>query len=88
MPPARRPRRRATAPQVAEDECLILGSDGLWDGVPYQEAVDIVLAWRKEHAGSVDGVAESLADLSISRNTQDNVTCVVVGITIDTTTSV
>ena len=27
-----------------------LGSDGLWDGVPYQEAVDIVLAWRKEHA--------------------------------------
>jgi serine/threonine protein phosphatase PrpC len=69
-------------PIAPTDECLILGSDGLWDGVPYQEAVDTVSKWRAEHQGSVDGVAQHLVELSIARNIQDNVTCIVLGFTI------
>ena len=60
-----------------DDEYVLLGSDGLWDGVLYQEAVDAVHAWRKEH-GTIDGVAQSLVQMSIDRNILDNVTCVVV----------
>ena len=60
-----------------EDEFVLLGSDGLWDGVLYQEAVDAVHAWRRE-TGGIEGVAESLVQMSIDRNILDNVTCVVV----------
>ena len=60
-----------------DDEFVLLGSDGLWDGVLYQEAVDAVHAWRKEH-GTIEGVAQSLVQMSIDRNILDNVTCVVV----------
>ena len=60
-----------------DDEYVLLGSDGLWDGVLYQEAVDAVHAWRNEH-GTIDGVAQSLVQMSIDRNILDNVTCVVV----------
>ena len=69
-------------PIAPTDECLILGSDGLWDGVPYQEAVDAVRKWRAEHKGSCTGVARHLVELSINRNIQDNVTCIVLGFTI------
>ena len=64
-------------PLTEQDEFVLLGSDGLWDGMLYQEAVDAVHAWRRER-GTIAGVAESLVQLSIDRNVPDNVTCVVV----------
>ena len=43
-----------------------------------QEAVDAVHAWRREHDGTIEGVAQSLVQLSIDRNILDNVTCIVI----------
>ena len=46
------------------------------------QAVDMVREHRASHAGSVEGVAETLVEVSIARNILDNVTCIVVGLDI------
>eukprot|EP01105_Mastigella_eilhardi_P016646 TRINITY_DN3805_c0_g1_i3.p3 TRINITY_DN3805_c0_g1~~TRINITY_DN3805_c0_g1_i3.p3 ORF type:complete len:195 (-),score=49.02 TRINITY_DN3805_c0_g1_i3:110-694(-) len=56
---------------------VILGCDGVWDQVNYQEAVDICAAARK--AGKTpEQAAEEIAMTSLRKGSMDNVTCVVI----------
>lgn len=59
----------------AEDQWLILGTDGLWDHVPNQEAVDVCLA--EGSAKSPDQLAQQLLSLAVSRGSTDDVTVIV-----------
>lgn len=54
-------------------EFLIIGCDGLWDAVKYQEAADFVLANLREGLDP-QGISESLVKLASDRGSSDNIT--------------
>eukprot|EP00850_Spirogloea_muscicola_P006956 SM000034S12710 [mRNA] locus=s34:372921:376454:+ [translate_table: standard] len=65
---------------VAEDvsdgvELLILATDGFWDTVSNQEAVDLALDWEK--SASLELVSQKLVSLAQQRGTGDDVTVIV-----------
>mmetsp|Transcript_46374 Transcript_46374/g.100730 ORF Transcript_46374/g.100730 Transcript_46374/m.100730 type:complete len:89 (-) Transcript_46374:672-938(-) len=68
-------------PLAVGDECVILGSDGLWDAVTYQEALKMVAKYREEH-DEVDGAAKLLVDTAVARMVPDNVTCIVIALAV------
>lgn len=74
--------------RTAEDECLILASDGLWDVVSNETACDVVRTCLRGNApaGAEDrdsdkacsDAAMLLTKLALARNSSDNVSVVVV----------
>lgn len=76
--------------RTAEDECLILASDGLWDVVSNQTACGVArmcLQARRSATGAAEGessdracsdAAMLLTRLALARRTSDNVSVVVV----------
>lgn len=61
-------------------EFLILASDGLWDNVGNQEAVDITRSSCVDFSGgeSMLSACKNLADLSISRGSNDDVSVMII----------
>lgn len=59
-----------------ECEFLILASDGLWDKVSNQEAVDMVRPMCMD--SSLLSACKNLADLSISRGSLDDVSVMII----------
>lgn len=55
------------------DEFLLLASDGLWDVIPNQEAVNLV-----RHVGHPEEMSRMLVDEAFRRGSVDNITCLVV----------
>lgn len=73
------------AERSADDECLILASDGLWDVVPNEMACDVVRACLRNAGTPDDGgrdgcrdAAVLLTKLAVARRSEDNVSVVVV----------
>jgi len=66
---------------VAEDDTLILCSDGLWDSVGRQELADIAGRIGGDTVPTLVEAADTLVDLALKRNAPDNVTVVVVRVT-------
>eukprot|EP00271_Cylindrocystis_brebissonii_P019437 TRINITY_DN58_c0_g1_i1.p1 TRINITY_DN58_c0_g1~~TRINITY_DN58_c0_g1_i1.p1 ORF type:complete len:358 (+),score=54.93 TRINITY_DN58_c0_g1_i1:99-1172(+) len=62
---------------TAEDEFLILGCDGLWDVFSSQNAVEFARRQLQEH-NSPQQCAEELVKEALKRDTQDNLTVVIV----------
>ncbi|XXG85450.1 hypothetical protein AAC387_Pa11g0527 [Persea americana] len=83
--------------RTAEDECLIIASDGLWDVVSNQTACDVVRMCLRGRARGVSGsgsdsrpdkacsdAAMLLTKLALARQSGDNVSVVVVDLRRDT----
>ncbi|KAK8954886.1 putative protein phosphatase 2C 74 [Platanthera zijinensis] len=62
-------------PLTQDCEFLIMASDGLWDMVSNQEAVDVVAKMRKSVQSCTD-----LVEISCSRGNKDDITVMVVDI--------
>ncbi|CAI9088061.1 OLC1v1022293C2 [Oldenlandia corymbosa var. corymbosa] len=60
-----------------DDEFLIIGSDGIWDAVSNQDAVDLVLRELRQH-GDPQKCARELVDHVLQTDAHDNLTAVVV----------
>jgi len=61
----------------SEAEFLILASDGLWDVLSNQDAVQLIRDMvRKDN--DCEGAAAKLAKEAINRGSNDNVSCVVI----------
>jgi len=58
-----------------QDEFMILGSDGIWDDINNEEAVEVV---RKSK--NIKEAAENLKNLAIQRGAEDNITVLIVDI--------
>uniref|UniRef100_A0A7N0TXM0 protein-serine/threonine phosphatase n=1 Tax=Kalanchoe fedtschenkoi TaxID=63787 RepID=A0A7N0TXM0_KALFE len=63
-----------------DQEFLILASDGLWDNVSNQEAVDIVRSYRNgdEDVAGLSSACYRMAELSVSRGCIDDITVLVI----------
>jgi PPM family protein phosphatase len=59
--------------RLEENDCLILCSDGLWSVIEDHEFADLAVA-----APSADDLSQSLIDLALRRNTDDNISAVVI----------
>jgi len=59
------------------DDFLILGTDGLWDYVGEQEAVEIACE-RLKHGLRLEDTAQVLTDLAFNRGSSDNITALIV----------
>lgn len=72
--------------RTAEDECLILASDGLWDVMTNEEVGEIarrLLRRRLRYSMSdeispAQMVADNLTEIAYGRNSSDNISVVVV----------
>ncbi|KAH6774180.1 hypothetical protein C2S52_002869 [Perilla frutescens var. hirtella] len=80
-------------PRSREDECLILGSDGLWDVMSNEEACDCARRslplWYRNNAATVpsergegvdpasQAVAEALTNCALQRGSRDNISVIV-----------
>jgi protein phosphatase 1L len=64
---------------TGDEKFMIIASDGFWDVVKYEEAVDLVLG--KLHLECSE-ICEQLVELSKSRNSSDNVTVLLVKLTV------
>lgn len=62
------------------DQFVICGSDGLWDVLTNQQAVDFVLKElkRRKSSESVADIAQKLADHAYSLGSEDNITALIV----------
>lgn len=81
-------------PRAKEDECLILASDGLWDVMTNEEAIELarkrILIWHKKNGVTLntergEGVdpaaqaaAEYLSNRAIQKGSKDNISVIVV----------
>jgi protein phosphatase 1L len=59
-----------------EDAVLIIGSDGLWDTISSQQAVELVL--QVDYRKDPDNAAKILTQTAFLRGSGDNITCIVV----------
>jgi protein phosphatase len=66
---------------VAENDTLILCSDGLWDSVSRQEMQDVAGRIGHDTVPTPVEAADMLVDLALKRDAPDNVTVLVVRIT-------
>ena len=66
---------------VAEDDTLILCSDGLWDSVSRQELADAAGRIGGDTVPTLVEAVDTLVDLALKRDAPDNVTVVVVRVT-------
>ena len=62
---------------VDEDEFIIIACDGLWDVLDSQDAVHYARAYLQRY-NSVEAVCEALVDEALRRQSDDNVTVIVV----------
>lgn len=58
-----------------EDKVVIVATDGLWDVMSSEEAVEIVLAM--DYKGKADAAAKKLVSTAYYRGSSDNITCIV-----------
>jgi len=63
-----------THPIGSEDMFVVLGSDGVWDYLSDQEAVDIGLA----HFGKPQAAAQAICQAAFNNEAEDNITALVV----------
>lgn len=75
----------SSLPLQCDDEFLIIATDGLWDVVADQDAIDLVREKMKKSTGGKKDAqsrctvaAESLVQTALDKGSQDNITCVVV----------
>merc|ERR1712216_484466 len=59
-----------------EVEFLIIGCDGLWDAVTYQEAANFVLE-RLRSSVHPEAISEALVTLARDKGSSDNITVIV-----------
>lgn len=71
------PHVSATELLTDKDEFLIIGCDGVWDVVNYQEALDLV-AGARQGGQTAGGAAQALVKRALEKGSKDNVTVVVV----------
>ncbi|XP_051115056.1 protein phosphatase 2C 16-like isoform X2 [Andrographis paniculata] len=85
-------------PRGKEDECLVLGSDGLWDVMSNEEVCQAarrrILAWHKRNDGkplpnrgqgadpAAQAAAEYLCSLALRKGSKDNISVIVVDLKI------
>lgn len=62
---------------TSEDHFIVIASDGLWDVFRNSEVVDV--CYSMERSG-VQKIADHLVQMSLSRGSMDNVTCVVINL--------
>ena len=60
------------------DEFMVIGTDGLWDVVKYQEAVDFVRDSIRSGVCDRKDVAKLLMEEALNRKSSDNTTVVIV----------
>lgn len=60
------------------DEFLILASDGIWDVLSNQDAVDIVL--KTNYRNDARASAQTIVEVAYRRGSQDNMTCIVINL--------
>jgi len=60
-----------------QDEFVILGSDGLWDVVSNEEAVQLVVKARAKRQFDADTIARRLVERAYTLGSEDNITCLV-----------
>lgn len=58
-----------------EDDAIVLGTDGLWEKITNQEAVDICIS---ERASSSEGIAKHLIKLAQDRGATDDIAAIVI----------
>lgn len=63
---------------TAEDEFLILASDGFWDVISSAEAVKLIRKRRKKKRFSPEGAGDFLCQRAFNYGSSDNITCIVV----------
>lgn len=66
---------------LSDCEFIILASDGLWDVVSNQEAVDIarpLCLGEEEHGGGLLGACRELVEVAIARESMDDITVMIV----------
>ncbi|XP_057494076.1 probable protein phosphatase 2C 6 [Actinidia eriantha] len=75
--------------RTEEDECLILASDGLWDVMSNDEVGEVarrlLRRWRRptvveDQIPVAQAVADNLTEISLARNSSDNISIVVVNL--------
>jgi len=59
------------------DDILLMGSDGLWQSVAYQEAIEFVSVHLKEF--TPDMVCKKLVEYALSKKDNDNITAIIIG---------
>ena len=64
-------------PVKKTDEFFIVASDGVWDVLTSQEAVNFVRRFLVENAGDVDAAARALVGKALHSGTVDNVSAVI-----------
>jgi serine/threonine protein phosphatase PrpC len=64
-----------TACSVAENQCLVLASDGLWDAMNNDETTRLALEHRRR---GPEAAARAIVAEAYNRGSQDNITAVVV----------
>lgn len=67
-------------PRNGHEEFLVLGSDGLFDGLTNERCATL-LAEGAGHGASVQALAESLTDEALKRGSTDNITSLVLAFT-------
>lgn len=60
-----------------DDQFLVLASDGLWDVMSIEEVIEFVSNWQKDSRG-ISNVCEALADEARRRDSQDDITVVII----------
>ena len=63
--------------QPATDELMVLASDGLWDAVTSQHAVNFVRRALHRHA-NIRQAADELVSMALERGSTDNISVIVV----------
>jgi serine/threonine protein phosphatase PrpC len=53
--------------RTAEDECLLLACDGLWDVMNNNEAIDLIRKIFENGESSPDRIAEEMVDTSLDK---------------------
>ena len=62
---------------TSDDEFLVLASDGLWDVLSIEDAVQLLVDWFKAGKTSVEA-ADALGELALRLGSSDNVTVLIV----------
>ena len=85
-PLSRRPHPCCPCPcrSAAENQCLVLASDGLWDAMDNHEATRLAMQYREQGA---EAAARALVAEGYTRGSQDNISALVVFFHLDASTT-
>jgi protein phosphatase 1L len=63
---------------TAEDEFIVMASDGLWDVMSEVQVVEYVHQWKKNNTNKDANISDALAEEAKRRNSPDNISIVVI----------